>query len=78
MRLDHLLSGIGLDVEHLSGVEIFDLALDSRQVTDGALFIAIQGSNGHGLDYVDEAIANGAVAVLYDQWSKRFRAISQH
>ena len=71
MRLDHLLSGIGLDLEHLSGVEIFDLALDSRQVTDGALFIAIQGSNGHGLDYVDEAIANGAVAVLYDQWSKK-------
>ena len=71
MRLDQLLSGIGLDVKHLSGVEIFDLALDSRQVTDGSLFIAIQGSNGHGLDYVDEAIANGAVAVLYDQWSKK-------
>ena len=69
MRLDHLLYKIGLHVEHLSGVEIVDMALDSRQVTDGSLFLAIQGSNGHGLDYIDEAITNGAAAVLFDQWS---------
>ena len=69
MRLDHLLSEIGLYVKHSSRVEIFDLALDSRHVTDGSLFIAIQGSNGHGLDYIDEVITSGAVAVLYDQWS---------
>lgn len=69
MRLDHLLSKIGLYVEHSSDVEIIDMALDSRKVTDGSLFLAIQGSNGHGLDYIDEAITNGAVAVLYDQWS---------
>ena len=68
MRLDHLLSEIGLYVKHSSRVKILDLALDSRQVTDGSLFIAIRGSNGHGLDYLDEAITNGAVAVLYDQW----------
>ncbi|HBX25956.1 MAG TPA: UDP-N-acetylmuramoyl-L-alanyl-D-glutamate--2,6-diaminopimelate ligase [Gammaproteobacteria bacterium] len=69
MRLDHLLSKIGLYVEHSSDVEIIDMALDSRKVTDGSLFLALQGSNGHGLDYIDEAITNGAVAVLYDQWS---------
>ena len=54
MRLDHLLSEIGLYVKHSSRVKILDLALDSRQVTDGSLFIAIQGSNGHGLDYLEE------------------------
>ena len=69
MRLDDLLSKIGLYGEYPSGVDIIDMALDSRQVTDGSLFLAIQGSNGHGLDYIDEAITNGAVAVLYDQWS---------
>ena len=78
MRLDRLLSEIGLHVKHSSRVKILDLALDSRQVNDGSLFIAIQGSNGHGLDYIDEAITNGAVAVLYDQWSGRFRSIYQH
>ena len=69
MRLDHLLSEIDLSFEGVFSVEILDLTLDSRQVKDGSLFIAIRGSDGHGLEYIDEAITNGAVAVLYDQWS---------
>ena len=68
MCFDHLLSEIGLYVKHSSRVKILDLALDSDRLMDGSLFIAIQGSNGHGLDYLEEAITNGAVAVLYDQW----------
>ena len=68
MRLDHLLTDIGLDDNRASGVEVAELTLDSRQVVDGTLFIAIQGSVGHGMDYIDAAIASGASAVIYDDW----------
>ena len=68
MRLDHLLTDIGFDDNRASGVEVVGLTLDSRQVVDGILFIAIQGSVGHGMDYIDAAIASGASAVIYDDW----------
>ena len=64
MRLDQLLSQIGLYFDRASGVDISDLTLDSRQVTEGSLFIAIQGSGTHGMTFVDQAIANGAAAIL--------------
>lgn len=70
MRLDQLLSQIGQYFDCASGVDVRDMTLDSRQVTEGSLFIAIQGSGTHGMNYVDQAIANGAAAILYDAWSR--------
>lgn len=37
---------------------------DSRQVTPGMLFIAAVGAAGDGRDYIEHALAHGAVAVL--------------
>ena len=68
MRLDRLLATIGLEDQRASGLEVVGLTLDSRQVADGILFVAIQGSAGHGMDYIDAAIASGASAVIYDDW----------
>ena len=68
MRLDRLLAEIGLDDDRASGVDVAGLTLDSRQVVDGTLFVAIQGSAGHGMDYIDAAITSGASAVIYDGW----------
>jgi len=68
MRLDRLLATIGLEDHRASGVEVAGLTLDSRQVADGTLFVAIQGSVEHGMDYIDTAIASGASAVIYDDW----------
>jgi UDP-N-acetylmuramoyl-L-alanyl-D-glutamate--2,6-diaminopimelate ligase len=42
------------------------IALDSRQVKEGDLFIAVQGSQTHGADYISQAIDRGAVAILVD------------
>jgi len=42
------------------------LCLNSRQVQNGDLFIALQGATGHGSDYIDQAIDKGCVAVLVD------------
>jgi UDP-N-acetylmuramoyl-L-alanyl-D-glutamate--2,6-diaminopimelate ligase len=48
-------------------VEISSVALASQLCKPGSLFIATQGLKNHGLDFLDQAIANGAVAVLSDR-----------
>ena len=50
-------------------VEIKNIAYDSRQVKEGALFVAIEGSRYDGHDFVEEAVSRGAVAVV----GERFR-----
>ena len=69
MNLDHLLVEIGIRSERLYGVELFDLTINSKEVKPGTLFIALKGFNNHGMDYVNMALASGASAVLYDDWS---------
>ena len=45
-------------------LEIEGIEYDSRRVKQGYLFIAIKGYNVDGFDYVGDAVANGAVAVM--------------
>lgn len=45
-------------------VEIAGLTADSRKVAPGYLFAALQGVAAHGRDFIAQAKANGAVAVL--------------
>ena len=45
---------------------ILGLALDSRDILKGYVFIALAGAKQHGLTYVDQAIDKGACAVVYD------------
>ena len=52
------------DVDNLPELQVESLAIDSRDAKQGSLFIALKGSAADGHDYIDAAIANGAVAVL--------------
>lgn len=45
---------------------LMGLALDSRAIKQGFVYLAVQGSVAHGLDYIDSALSSGAVAVLVD------------
>ncbi len=47
-------------------VEIGGLALDSRRVRPGDLFLALRGTRGHGLEHWPEARRRGAVGVLWE------------
>lgn len=47
-------------------IDIKGLCLDSRKIKTGDAFIALNGALQHGMKFADQAIANGAVAVLYD------------
>lgn len=45
---------------------ITGLALDSREVVGGDVFIALAGAQQHGLVHVEQAINKGACAVIFD------------
>lgn len=47
-------------------IDIKGLCLDSRRVKTGDAFIALNGALQHGMKFADQAIANGAVVVIYD------------
>ncbi|MEI7669273.1 MAG: UDP-N-acetylmuramoyl-tripeptide--D-alanyl-D-alanine ligase, partial [Pseudomonadota bacterium] len=49
---------------NLKNLEINSVSIDSRTIIEGALFIALKGDNFDGADYVNDAIAKGAVAVI--------------
>jgi UDP-N-acetylmuramoyl-L-alanyl-D-glutamate--2,6-diaminopimelate ligase len=71
MRLDALLTqvvppgGSGLDPVR-AGHRIDDLTLDSREVRPGTAFLACRGDRHHGLDFLDQVLARGASAVLWE------------
>ena len=48
-------------------VEVFGIAIDSRAVKPGYLFVAMKGGSFDGHDYIQKAIGNGAVAIVGDR-----------
>lgn len=59
--LDHLLI---CQRGFLEDPEITSVETDSRQVTDGSLFICIKGFTVDGHDFADQAVENGAAAIV--------------
>ncbi len=49
-----------------SDINVTGVAIDSRAVQAGDLFLAYRGSSVNGVDYIDAAIRSGAVAVAID------------
>ena len=47
-------------------VQVADLAIDSREVRPGSLFLALKGRRSHGLEFAAGAAARGACAVLWE------------
>ena len=48
-------------------VEITGVSINAGEVKSGDLFIALPGAKTHGMYFIDQAISNGAVAVLSDR-----------
>ena len=63
MRLAELLEGVQLAAD-LGELEITGVSADSRTVEPGFAFFAIQGFAGDGLNFVSDAKARGARAVV--------------
>lgn len=65
MELKKILVGIdGIKAKGPLDIDITNLECDSRNIKDGGLFVAINGFNVNGNDYIKSAIKNGAVAVM--------------
>lgn len=68
MNLKELFSGTEISViGEPDGVEIRAIAYDSRKVTPGALFFALQGEKEDGNRYVPDALKRRAVAIASEQ-----------
>ena len=67
MKLTKLLDGL-LDASStvVKAVEVKGIALDSRKVESGFVFIAVAGALQHGLVFAEQAQKKGAVAIIYD------------
>lgn len=58
--------GEGLAPAGARGVMIADVCDDSRKVSPGSLFVAVAGAKARGAAFANEAVAQGAVAVVAD------------
>ncbi|PID33698.1 MAG: UDP-N-acetylmuramoyl-L-alanyl-D-glutamate--2,6-diaminopimelate ligase [Thiotrichales bacterium] len=65
MKLSVLLAGI-VKVAPEMDCDVTSLTLDSREVEAGALFVALKGTQQHGLDYAEAVSKQGAVAVIWE------------
>ena len=58
------------------GVPLADLTADSRAVKLGSIFVAYPGTHRDGRDFIGEALARGAAAVLWERqgfaWDERW------
>jgi UDP-N-acetylmuramoyl-L-alanyl-D-glutamate--2,6-diaminopimelate ligase len=63
------LQELGQQMQRATALEaqISGITHDSRQVQAGDLFVAIPGMDHHGIQFLDQALANGAVAVASDE-----------
>ncbi|HEX7321014.1 MAG TPA: UDP-N-acetylmuramoyl-L-alanyl-D-glutamate--2,6-diaminopimelate ligase [bacterium] len=64
MRLAELINGIKAQPVNFQDVEVKAMEFDSRKVKPGTLFIALTGIHADGHDFVANAKASGACAVL--------------
>ena len=75
MKLEALLASIAtLKVEGSVDREIVAIAYDSRRVKPGTLFVALRGAKVDGSQFVEQAIAAGAEAVVSETEEFRTRA----
>lgn len=66
MKLKKLIKDIIQSPIEIADVEISGISIDSRGIKKGDLFIAVMGNRYDGHDFIDDAIKNGAVAVITD------------
>ena len=68
MKLKELLVGLeGLKAKGTLDIEIQGIESNSKNIKEGFLFIAIKGFSVDGHQYIENAIENGAVAVIVEE-----------
>ncbi|MGD9170947.1 MAG: UDP-N-acetylmuramoyl-L-alanyl-D-glutamate--2,6-diaminopimelate ligase [Candidatus Thiodiazotropha sp.] len=65
MSLKSLLQGIA-SVQPNDDREVTGVTLDSRQIVPGTLFVACAGEHHHGLAFAEQALSQGAEAIVWE------------
>jgi len=65
MNLNDLLNSHITD-DKFNDINIAGLSLDSREIKEQYLFLAVKGSNVNGIEFINNAIEQGAAAVLWE------------
>ena len=73
MTFEHLLYGAEI-LSQSGNPDISGLEYDSRKVKPRNVFVAMRGESTDGNQFIDKAIANGAVAIVTDSLKERPRA----
>ena len=74
MTLTEVASALGADPSGYPEREITNVTLDSREVNDGSLFIAVKGDRFDAHDFVPDVLAKGAAAAVCE---KRIEDVEQ-
>lgn len=70
MKLDKLLEGIDIsEIYNNRDADITKVTNNSRECGEGSLFVAVRGFETDGHKYIGSAVANGAVAVLAEEYT---------
>ena len=67
MLLQYLVEEIESDIKGNSNIEINKVEYDSKKIEKGDVFVAIRGYKEDGHSYIEEAIKNGAVAIVIEK-----------
>jgi len=68
MKLVELLAAVpDAELGAQAGTEVSSLAYDSRRVKQGTLFFAIRGEKADGHEFIDKALAQGAMAIVSER-----------
>ncbi|RLJ22581.1 UDP-N-acetylmuramoyl-L-alanyl-D-glutamate--2,6-diaminopimelate ligase [bacterium endosymbiont of Escarpia laminata] len=65
IRLSELLGGF-VSVTQKEDRVVTNISLDSRFIEEGGLFLACLGGSVHGLDFADQALGEGAAAIVWE------------
>ena len=68
-NLQDLLSGLVTE-ELIPAIEIGNLVLDSRELQKGDVFIAVAGTQAHGLDYLQNVLSLEPALILFEPTKK--------
>lgn len=67
MKLNEILKGIDYELLQGENIDINSISYDSRKVTNEALFVCISGFITDGCKFINQAIKNGAKAVMVER-----------
>lgn len=78
MKLNRLLKNVeSVVIKGDVNCDIDDIFYDSKQLKQGGLFFAVNGTKFRGMDFIDEAIERGAVCVVSEEDFISFKNVTK-